>query len=121
MYTNRVVLLPEQENASNTGKNAGISIREYANLCTDQIPLDLLSAKWCQVSLGSSKINSSLLLSNSTQEVALPLSTTVFKSCKEEWRESMRRENATFGNILHHIVSLTSKKVTFNKLDFPRF
>ncbi len=44
----RVVLIQIQvsQNASNTAKNAGISISEYARLCSDPIPCNLYTTKW---------------------------------------------------------------------------
>ncbi len=38
-------MIPVLENASGTTKNASIDTGEYASLCTDLIPLELLAAK----------------------------------------------------------------------------
>ncbi len=38
--------IPVSESASDITENAGIGISEYASLCTNPIPCDLLAAKW---------------------------------------------------------------------------
>ncbi len=83
---------PESENAADVAENVGISIGEYASLCTNQIPCNLLAAKRypavfqiAQVALPYRKSYFFAALKQYSEScVMLPKSTTCFKSNEEE-------------------------------------
>ncbi len=89
----RVVMIPipVSENASAITKNAGICIGEYASLCTNQIPSNLVIVTKQYPALTDVTYLKSVFFAALKQYpgscTVLPLATTSFKSDEEERRE----------------------------------